>query len=417
MEAVLLVVAALLLVGCIGLAVARERAVRARHAAERELAVAREKLAQAEARGGEFEQVKAAMLQSAQAAMLATARELNAQLLASHKAENVEAKKDAESRVQKASETFLKQVDELAKRVAEIGGQVKENDKTIDTVMRALSSPGGAGQLAEIGLANTLQSFGLEKDRDYRIQFSTTDAETGRRLRPDAVVFLPNDWTVVIDCKASKFLLDIAAHEGTEKEKDAWAGLAATMNNHLKALASKDYQGAVLSACRESGRNGDAARMLSLMYLPSEAALEKLRHADPEFMGKARAAGINPVDPDKLYFALSFASAEIGLARRAENHQEIIDGTRALIEALGVVLGHVQAVGKGLKSASDSYGAFAASVNKRLLPRARKLGALGVQPPKPLPGGVPEFGVVESKTIDGEAEEIEAPPRPRLIGE
>lgn len=389
---------------------------RARAKAERDLAVTREKLLQAEARGGEFEQVKAAMLQSAQAAMLTTARELNTQLLASHKAENAESKKDAESRVQKASETFLKQVDDLAKRVAEIGGQVKENDRVIDTVVRSLSSPGGAGQLAEIGLANTLQSFGLERDRDYKIQFSTTDADTGKRLRPDAVVFLPNDWTVVVDCKASKFLLDIAAYEGTPKENEAWAGLATTMNSHLKALASKDYQGAVLTACRESGRAGDAMRMLLLMYLPSEAALEKLRHADPEFMGKARAAGIIPAGPTGLHCALSLAAAEIGLLRRAENHEAIIDGTRALIEALAVVLGHVQAVGKGLKSASESYGAFASSVNKRLLPRTRKLGALGVQPPKPLPASLPEYGVVEGKIIEGEADQVE-PPRPRLIGE
>jgi len=392
----------------------------ARSRAERDLAVARERLVQAERRGGEFEQLKAAMLQSAQAAMLATAGELNNQLLASHKAENAEAKKEAEARVQQASETFLKQVDELAKRVAEIGGQVRENDRVIDTVWRSLSSPGGAGQLAEIGLANTLQSFGLEQGRDYVLQFSTTDSETGRRLRPDAVVFLPNDWTVVVDCKASKFLLDIATHEGTEKEEAAWVGLAATMNQHLKTLASKDYQSAVLAACRDSGRSADAGRMLSLMYLPSEAALEKVRRVDPEFMGRARAAGINPVDPDKLYFALSFASAEIGLARRAENHERIIDGTRALIEALGVVLGHALAVGKGLKSASDSYGAFAASVNKRLLPRTRNLGKLGVQPPKPLPGGLPEISVTEGKTIEGEAGEVETPappPRPRLIGE
>ncbi|MDE2165223.1 MAG: DNA recombination protein RmuC [Alphaproteobacteria bacterium] len=394
----------------------------ARSKAERDLAVTREQLAQAERRGGELEQLKSVMLQSAQAAMLATAGELNNQLLASHKAENAVAKQDAEARVQKASETFLKQVDELAKRVAEIGGQREDDRARIDTLVRSLSNPGGAGQLAEIGLANTLQSLGLEKDRDYKIQFSTTDAETGKRLRPDAVVFLPNDWTIVVDCKASKFLYDIAANEGTEEESVAWQGLAGTMSNHLKALASKDYQGAVLAACRESGRTADATRMLSLMYLPSEAALEKVRRADPEFMGRARAAGISPVDPDRLYFALSFASAEIGLMRRAENHQQIIDGTRALIEAVGVVLGHALAVGKGLKSASESFGQLTNSVNKRLLAKIRNLGKLGVQPAKPLPGNLPDFSinVREGATIEGEAEEVETPappPRPRLIGE
>lgn len=391
----------------------------ARSRAETDLAVAREQLAQAERRGGEFEQLKSAMLQSAQAAMLATAGELNNQLLASHKAENAEAKQEAEGRVQKASEALLKQVDVLAKRVAEIGGQREDDRARIDTLVHSLSNPGGAGQMAEIGLANTLQSFGLEKDRDYKIQFSTTDAETGKRLRPDAVVFLPNEWTIVVDCKASKFLYDIAAHEGTVKEQSAWSGLTATMNQHLKALASKDYQGAVLAACRESGRTADAGRMLSLMYLPSETALEKVRRVDPDFMGRARSLGIVPAGPAGLHCALALASAEIGLIRRAENHEQIINATRALIEALGVVLGHALTVGKGLKSASESFGQLTNSVNKRLLVKVRNLGKLGVQPPKPLPGNLPDFSVNvrEGTTIEGEAEEVEAPPRPRLIGE
>ena len=45
------------------------------------------------------------------------------------------------------------------------------------------------------------------------------------------------------------------------------------MNQHLQDLASKDYRGAVLATCRETGMNGDVARMVSIMYLPSEVTL------------------------------------------------------------------------------------------------------------------------------------------------
>ncbi|HYL34011.1 MAG TPA: DNA recombination protein RmuC [Stellaceae bacterium] len=418
MEAVLLVVAALLLVGCIGLALARERAVRARHAAERELAVVQERLAEAQNRMPEFERLHQESLQAAQAAMLETAQSLSSKLLDDHKRENEVAKLDAEARVKQASEQFVKQFETIAKTVAELSGQFQDKSRLVDTLWRSLSSPGGAGALAEVGLANTLKAFGLELGRDFVLQFTTTDADTGRRLRPDAVVFLPGDCVVVVDCKASKFLLGIAEAEGTPRESEAYRGLVTTMNQHLRALASKDYQGAVEATFRDSGRAGEIVRSLSIMYLPNEAALEKLNRADPEFLARARDLRIIPAGPAGLHCAISLASVEIGLMRQAANQQQIIDATRALLDSLGVVLGHANSVGKGLKAAAESFAKLANSVNGRLLPRARKLGKLGLPTGKPLEN-LPAYAVhsIEGATIEGEAEEIEAPPRPRLIGE
>ncbi|HUE19669.1 MAG TPA: DNA recombination protein RmuC [Stellaceae bacterium] len=422
MDSILIVLFVVLAACLVWLFLARDSALKAKAVAEQGLAVAQQRLAEAQARSGDFERLRQESLQSAQAAMLATARELNAQLLDSHKRENAEATKEAEARVTKASEQFSKQFESIVQKVSELSGQVQDKGKTLDTVMRALSSPGGAGALAEVGLANTLKSFGLESPRDFMLQFSTTDGDSGRRLRPDAVVFLPGDCVVVIDCKASKFLLGIAEAEGTEREAEAYRGLATTMNLHLKALASKDYSGAVLASFRDSGRGGEIARTLSIMYLPSEAALEKLLRADPEFMAKARDCRIIPAGPAGLHCAISLASVEIGLMRQAENQQQIVEATRALIDSLGIVLGHAATVGKGIKAAAESFAKLASSVNNRLLPRARKLGKLGLPGNKPL-DNLPAYVVhnTESETIEGEVEEIEtpapAPSRPRLIGE
>jgi len=422
----LIVLTALLAASFLGLIVlfrARDSAIRAQHAAERELDVAREKLSEAENRRGDFETLRRESLQAAQAAMHKTALDLSSKLLDDHKRESAEATKEAEARVTQASEQFVKQFESIVKRVSELSGQSQDNSKMLGTLWRSLSSPGGAGQLAEIGLGNTLKSFGLEEGRDYKRQFHASGGETEQRFRPDAVVFLPDDGAVVIDSKASKYLLDIAAAEGTEKKAEAYRGLVATMNQHLKDLASKDYRGAVLATCRETGHELDVARMVSIMYLPSEAAIEKINRADPGFMNRARDLHIIPAGPAGLHCALSLASTGIGLQRQVENHQQIIEGTRALIDRLGVVLSHALSVGKNLKSAAESFGQFANSVNKRLLPQARKLGKLGVQSAKPIPSDLPDYSVAihEGTTIEGEAEEVETPPtapqRPRLIGE
>jgi DNA recombination protein RmuC len=187
------------------------------------------------------------------------------------------------------------------------------------------------------------------------------------------------------------------------------------MNQHLRALAEKDYRGAILAAWRQSGREDEIARVLSVMYLPNEAALEKLNRADPGFIHRAREAQIIPAGPAGLHCAISLASVEINLIRQVENQKRIADTTQSLLDGLAVMLGHAAAVGRGIKAAAESFAKLTGSVNQRLLPRARNLAKLGVQPSKPLPGNLPSYAVhsVEGDAlIEGEAAEVVEPELP-----
>ena len=397
----------------------RDAALAARLAAETELAGLRQQLAESEKRLTDFEQLKREMLTSTQAALLEGGAQLSSKLLEDHKRENAEAKEDATKRVAAYSETVLKQMETLLGTISAIDGRVQAHNKMLDTVWRSLTNPSGAGQLAEIGLANTLKSFGLEQGRDFQLQFSTQDEE-GRRLRPDAVVFLPSSGVMVIDSKASKYLLEIAASEGTPEEDEAYRNLARTMNQHLRALGEKDYASAIRSSWRDSGRSDEIARTVSVMYLPNEAALDKLNRADAEFLHNARARGIYLAGPTTLHCLISLASAEINLERQVENQQRIVAAAEALLDGLTNALGHVADVGKNLNRAADAFGRFATSTNRFVISRAKKLAALGLQPAKPLPPSLPLFSVTAHETlIEGEAEEVREPsataPTPRLV--
>ncbi|MDE1904533.1 MAG: DNA recombination protein RmuC, partial [Alphaproteobacteria bacterium] len=315
------------------------------------------------------------------------------------------------------AQPLVEHATKLNEAVAALHGQIQDKGRTLDTVMRALSSPGGAGQIAEVGLANTLKSFGLEEGRDYVLQFQAPGESAGQRLRPDAVVFLPGDTVLVIDCKASKAVLEIAEAEGEAAEAAAYARLAATMNQHLRALASKDYQSAVLAAFRDAGRAGTFDRMLSVMYLPSEITLDKLCRADRDFRRKAQDVNIIPAGPGTLHAIVAFAASDIRRQRQAENQARIVETAGVLLDRVRVALEAAVKVGKGIEAAASSFADFANSVNRRLLPQASKLGKLGVQTPKSLPPNVPAYEVRRLEdAIDGEAEEI-TPLRPRLIGE
>src|SRR6185312_9497455 len=100
------------------------RSVAARFAVERDLATLRQQLLDGDRRVADFEQLKRESLQAAQAAVLATAQQLSSKLLEDHKRENAEAKHDGEERVRQASELLAKQVDEIAKAVQQLHGQM-----------------------------------------------------------------------------------------------------------------------------------------------------------------------------------------------------------------------------------------------------------------------------------------------------
>jgi DNA recombination protein RmuC len=397
------------------------RSAMLRVAAERDLAAARARLSEGERRLADFERLKEESLQATQAALLSTAQQLSSKLLEDHKRENAEAKKEAEERVRHASETLVKQVEEIAKGLHQLSGQVHQKGERLDTLWRTLSSPAGAGQLAEVGLANMLQSFGLEHGRDFLLQHTTQDEATGRRLRPDAVVFLPGNSVLVIDCKASKFVLEIACAEGTAREEDAYRDLARSMNQHLRALAEKDYKSAILAAWRQAGHEDEIARIFSVMYLPNEAVLEKLNRADAAFMRKAQEKEIIPAGPAGLYCVISLASTEINVLRQANNERRIVEMTEALLDSITVMLTHAASLGRGVKATAESFAKLTQSVNHRVLPRARALGKLGMQPNKPLPANLPSYAVhaLDADTlIEGEVEVVEAEPKPvaRLVG-
>jgi len=69
------------------------------------------------------------------------------------------------------------------------------------------------------------------------------------------------------------------------------------------------------------------------------------------------------------------------LARNAEEIQLI---GRELYERLGTMVGHLESVGKNLKSAGDAYDRFVGSLEQKVLPGARRFKELGVHSPEEL---------------------------------
>jgi DNA recombination protein RmuC len=377
-----------------------------------EVALKAQELEGIRAQMADWEKTKDEWIKTAHAGTLSAARELSSKLLEDHKRESIAAKKEDEERIKKTTENLVGQVKEVTNIIVALQSHVDASKEKTDIIWRALSTPGGAGHSTQVILGNTLKSLGLEEYRDFVLD----KAPEGSRRRPDAIVFLPGDTVLVVDAKASKFLLDVAEAEKNEgDETEALEKLAITMNQHLKELMGKNYEAEVKNSYREAGRTNEAKIIMSLMYLPNEGAIERVGKADPKFADKALEHRIAIVGPMALRFAIGLASKLIDSGRRVEFQEQIVETTQNLLNNLHIVLDHAGRVGKGLKSASENYGKLVSSVNTRLLPQMKRLIQQGVKPigHKSTPKSLPRFEVLVSEDgqlIDAEVEEVNAVP-------
>lgn len=300
------------------------------------------------------------------ASALEVSGNLSNKLLDDHRRESQNAKKESESIVKKTTENLIKQHEGLIEKVGALQkGVLKSED-----VHRALLNPTGAGSLGEITLENIFKNSGLIKDIDYKMQYSTF-GEEGNSLRPDAVVFLPDDNVMVIDSKSSKFFVELETAGGDLNNDEINQRLKKMMNENLKGLVSRKYSEAIES---EAGRK--LARVY--MFLPTETALEKVRLADSAFMQKAWSQGVLPIAPTGLLNELLKSAMVISSVKQDQNAKIIIEKVKELLNSVAILNGYGQKLGANLKKTMHNYDEFAASFNRTFLSKAKQIQKMGV---------------------------------------
>ena len=390
----------------------KEEALKEKLLAEKKLELIEQRMEETQKRMQDWELQRAESLQSAKASILEAGQHLSSKLLEDHKREADAAKKETEVMVKKTSDEMIEKVLLVTKSVAALQEDKNRIEKMTQTVWRTLASPAGAGSLAEIGLENSLKNFNLEAGRDYIMQYAINSEEAGR-LRPDAVIFLPQDMVMVIDSKASKFLLEIAENDGIDSDMELLQSLKKTMNDHLRDLTSKNYESAIRAIYKETGKQDKITHILNVMYVPSENAISHIKRADPDFMQKVEKSGLLIASPSSLYGLLSIAKLNIGMIRQEENQQTIIEKVQELMDSVITILKYSDKVGRGISQAAKSFDDFAGSVNRRTLPKLRQIVTLGVKPSKlnEMPARITSYDVRPADTmliIEGEAEMLEA---------
>ncbi len=313
----------------------------------------------------ESDKIKQEFLTTAKSSLFDLGGKLSKELIEIHKRETLEAREVSEKNMEISAKKFSAEFEKISSVVNTIFHEVEQSKNMVDIIKQSLLSPSSIGSLAEITLENILKSSGLKIDLDFIMQYHLTTTENAK-LRPDAVVFLPSDNLIVIDAKASKFLFDDP--EGKN--------LAKAMNNHLKILTTKDYAENILLSLHNKAI--DFNKITTLMFLPTEQAVEKIINIDSKFLEKTWNNNIFLVGPTGLMNMLSFAKFQISDYRRVENHKLILEEVRKLIKHLSYIAKHSHSLGKNINSLVNNYDEFAASFNKNLLSSSRNLQKFGI---------------------------------------
>jgi DNA recombination protein RmuC len=249
------------------------------------------------------------------------------------------------------------------------------------------------GAWGELVLERVLEQSGLTKGREYELQVSIS-GEDGR-LRPDAIVHLPDGKDVVIDAKVSL----IAYERYVSAEDDASRAQAlrehvASLRTHIRQLGDKAYH----------QLPGVRSLDFVLLFVPVEPAYMEALRAEPALFTEALERNIGLVNPTTLLTTLRMIQNVWRFEHQSRNAQEIARRAGDLYDKFVGFVQDIETVGARLRSTQT---AFDAARNKlvagrgNLVKRAEELKALGVDAAKAMPADLLEQAQAELPATEG----------------
>jgi DNA recombination protein RmuC len=281
--------------------------------------------------------------------------------------------------------TLRTQIETLA------GGQVELQRETRNLV-GALRRPEVRGRWGELTLRRLVELAGLTQHCDFTEQVQIV-GEQGA-LRPDLVVHLPEARDLVIDAKTPLDAYLAALEAPTEAERaQALKRHAAQVETRVRELASKSYWS-------QFERSPDFA----VLFLPGDQFLSAALAERPQLLETALGQSVIIATPSTLIALLKAVAYGWRQSAVAHNAAQIRDLGQELYRRLSTFNGHLGRMGQRLANAVDAYNAAVGSLERQVLPQARRFGELGVTGDAPLEPPEPIGQLVRASSIPGAAQ-------------
>ena len=230
------------------------------------------------------------------------------------------------------------------------------------------------GNWGEIVLERVLEESGLREGSEYETQGSFKD-DSGKTLRPDVIVHLPQEKDIVIDSKVSLVAYEqfMNAEEPEEKERALKAHLG-SIYAHIKGLSEKRYEKL------EGVRTLDFV----LLFMPIEGAFLLALEQDSNFFKTAYEHNIMVVGPSTLLVIEHIWRTE----RQEQNAQEIVKQAEALLDKFAAFAEDMTKIGTHIGRTQSAYDEAMNKLSEgrgNLVRRAQNMVKLGLKPKKAVP--------------------------------
>lgn len=254
--------------------------------------------------------------------------------------------------------------------------------KTEDLTNALKGSNKSQGNWGEMILERVLESSGLKKGMEYETQFVTKN-QINETIKPDAVIFLPDNKNLIIDSKVSLTAYEryTSAEEGTIEKEQALKEHIESLKSHIKLLSAKDYH---------TGLDLNSPDF-TLLFIPIESGFVATISQDTTLFNYAWERKIVLVSPSTLLATLRTIASVWKTEYQTRNAIEIARQAGDLYDKFVSFTQDMEDVGKHMKRAEDAH---AGALNKlstgkgNLVSRAEKLHKLGIKSTKKLNQGL-----------------------------
>ncbi|MFT4232310.1 MAG: DNA recombination protein RmuC, partial [Leucobacter sp.] len=263
---------------------------------------------------------------------------------------------------------------ELAEQLRQAARAEEKLRGTAESLAAALRSNNTRGLWGETQLRRIIEAAGMVEHVDFEVQQRLT-SESGAGARPDLVVRLPGGKSIAIDAKVPFDAYLEAQQVADDVRRTALLGRhAKALRDHIVALSNRGYW----SGLPDSPE-------LVVAFVPSESLLSSALDTDPlllEYAFERRVALASPVSLWAILKSIAHSWRQESLTAEART---LFDLSRELHARLGRTASHLDKLGRTLSRGVQDYNAYVGSLERQVLPTARKIGALngeriGVEP-------------------------------------
>ena len=215
-------------------------------------------------------------------------------------------------------EKIEKQLSSLLNKTMEQSGYVNSKidemgDLTKKMTNAMTSNISDMGQMGEVILENILQDCGMTKNRDYKTQFTDYNDE-GHMMRPDVVVYLPENRNIIIDSKVPmKDWYDFQNTDDQKLKENSIKNFIQSIKNHINQINKKNYTNLLKINSPD----------YVFIFMPHEFALITAQKYDSTITNYAQQKQVIIVGPSTLIMSMKLVESIWRIEKQNKNAKQI----------------------------------------------------------------------------------------------